>query len=296
VGPHKTGTTSLQEALLKQYGSVTPQTIWYPLPGESGPGHAAISRAVLGRKGFTEPQPAIRHQIEEALQTSSCEVLILSSEGFVHAYPDRFASLAEQAVETDTHILVTLSPIARRTVSVWQERVKHGWPIPLDHTEAFLDHAGLAHDFVGHLVRSFPDAKVSVVITDKTSPEKLYAHFSKATGIPLTSPGSPKEITMNRGLGIVEVEILRGLNVARHSANLSHPDYLRAMGLLQRLFKSDKWQATIPTAIHALPKDWIAPMKKRCAETIQELRNLEWQHQIEIFGNVESLDDVTGTE
>jgi hypothetical protein len=214
----------------------------------------------------------------------------------VHAYPDRFIDLAEQVVEADTQILVTLSPIARRTVSVWQERVKHGWRIPLDHTEALLDHAGLAHDFVGRLARSFPDAKVSVVITDKTSPETLYAHFSKATGIPLASPESEKEIAMNRGLGIVEVEILRGLNIARHSANLSDPDYLRAMGMLQRLFKSDKWQAALPTAIHALPKEWIAPMKKRCAETIQELLHLESQGRIEIFGNVENLDDVMGPE
>ena len=78
VGPHKTGTTSLQKALLSQYGSATPQKIWYPRPDASGPGHALAVWKMLGRKGQVQA-PAIRQLIERA-EDSDCEVLVLSSE------------------------------------------------------------------------------------------------------------------------------------------------------------------------------------------------------------------------
>ena len=292
VGPHKTGTTSLQSALLHAYGAEKPQRIWYPAPTEFGPGHAAISWAVLGRNGFTE-QPVLRHRIEEALQ-SRCQILILSSEGFAHAYPDHFAILAEQTSNIDTHILITLSPIGHRAVSVWQERVKTGRRTSLDDTEQYLDSAGLAPDLTACLARSFPNAKISIIIGDRESPADLYAFFSRATGIPSEIPRSLQELAMNRGLGVVEIEILRGLNIARVSANLTNQQYRRARGLLRKLFDSDKWRSTTPSVPLEPPKKWITSLKKRCAETMQQLRDLESQHRVEILGKIESLDDVTG--
>src|SRR3990172_4297718 len=85
VGPHKTGTTSLQKALLSQYGSATPQTIWYPQPEAHGPGHALAVWTMLGRKGHAQA-PAIGQLIERAEQ-SDCDVLVLSSEGLAATYP-----------------------------------------------------------------------------------------------------------------------------------------------------------------------------------------------------------------
>ena len=87
VGPHKTGTTSLQNALLTQYGSQIPQRVWYPKPIQFGPGHAEVAWSVLGRKGYAGRRPAIRQLIEEATRCG-CTRLILSAEDFASAYHD----------------------------------------------------------------------------------------------------------------------------------------------------------------------------------------------------------------
>ena len=84
-GPHKTGTTSLQNALLTEYGSQIPQRVWYPKPIQFGPGHAEVAWSVLGRKGYGGRRPAIRQLIEEAMRCG-CTRLILSAEDFASAY------------------------------------------------------------------------------------------------------------------------------------------------------------------------------------------------------------------
>jgi hypothetical protein len=290
VGPHKTGTTSLQKALLKEYGSENPQKIWYPIPAEFGPGHAKVARAALGRGGFSEPQPAIRQKIEQALQ-SDCDALILSSEVFADAYPNLLTSLADQTADTDAHIIVTLSPICSRSVSVWQELVKHKWQSPLESAEHLSGHPGLAPDLTASLARSFPTAKMSVIIADKVSATNLYAFFSQATGIPLPIPRTPEELMLNPGQGRIEAEVLRAFNIAAASASLPNATYQKGRKLLRALFKSKEWSSTIPMVPLVLPQDWIEPLGKLCAETIAQLKELAAQGRIDIFGDVESLDD-----
>src|SRR4029077_13136211 len=94
VGPHKTGTTSLQKALLKQHGSEVPQAIWYPLPADFGPGHALAVSKMLGRAG--QPRsPAFRQLVEQAEKTSACRCLILSSENLADTFKNHIEILIE---------------------------------------------------------------------------------------------------------------------------------------------------------------------------------------------------------
>src|SRR4029077_20652057 len=108
VGPYKTGTTSLQKALLKQHGSEDPQAIWYPLPEDFGPGHASKVWKMLGQRG-NSPSPAIGLSVEHAKKTLACQCLILSSEVFAGTFPNRVQPLVEQTADTDMHIVITLS-------------------------------------------------------------------------------------------------------------------------------------------------------------------------------------------
>ena len=170
IGPHKTGTTSLQRALLKQFGSETPQKIWYPAPEASGPGHAIAVWQLLGRKGHS-PSPAVRQFIERATQ-SDCRLLIVSSEGFASTYPNKIKLLAEQISEVDLHIVVTLSPIVRRALSTWQETVKHRSLLALDSAgDTILTRPGLAPQLVRSFVDTFPDARISIIIANHNEPK-----------------------------------------------------------------------------------------------------------------------------
>ena len=58
----KTGTTSLQQALLTQYGAPEPQSIWYPIPERLGPGHADMVQRVQGHKDV-RPEPTLLDDI-----------------------------------------------------------------------------------------------------------------------------------------------------------------------------------------------------------------------------------------
>ncbi len=246
VGPYKTGTTSLQKALLKQYGSEVPQAIWYPIPEDSGPGHALNVWRMLGQRGHS-PSPAIGQSVEHAKKTLACQCLILSSEVFAGTFPNRIRPLVEQTVDTDMQIVITLSPIGRRAVSTWQETVKHRSLVSLDDAlDAVLKGPGLAPLYVRFFADHFPEAKISVVIADRKAPESLYKLFGEATGIPLATPNTAKELVANRSLGLIEAKILSSFNAGAKDASLTLENYRKARSLLRNQFQSEKWRAVVP--------------------------------------------------
>jgi hypothetical protein len=292
VGPHKTGTTSLQKALLKQYGAETPRTIWYPIPQETGPGHASKAWQLMGRKGHA-PSPAIRELVEQSEQYPACHCLILSSESFSALYPNKVASLAEQVSGTELHIVVTLSPLGRRAVSTWQEMVKHRSLVSLeDAREAVINRPGLSPHFVRFFSEHLPQAKLSVVISDAKRPESIYELFGEATGISLATPDKERELVANRSMGVIEVNILRSFNAGAEAASLSTEDYRKGRSLLRNQFNTDQWRAVVPLIPLTLPEEWIGALKERADATIADLRLLQAQGRIAVYGNLESLDDL----
>jgi hypothetical protein len=121
VGPHKTGTTSLQLALLRAYGATEPQTIWYPEPLRLGPGHAVMARDIIAGS-----DALVRRAVDVAAR-ANCERLILSAESFATcAYLGRLDNLVQQTSGTKVHVVSTLSPIYQRAISLWQQGIRRG--------------------------------------------------------------------------------------------------------------------------------------------------------------------------
>jgi hypothetical protein len=292
VGPHKTGTTSLQKALLRTFGSDRPQKTWYPKPAEFGPGHAAIAWGVLGRKGYSEPRPALGELITEAKRAGAGK-LIVSSEEFAASYRLGAAPLIDQTADVDLHIVITLSPIGRRALSLWQERVKHRFQLPLDQAgDVLLNGPGLAANFTQFFVENFPNARLSVLVTNQAAPLDLFAFFTKATGIALNAPDAQGELVANRSLGLIEAEVMRGLNLGFAASNSSDDAYREARKLLRNLFSGREWREGVPMVPLSLPDDWIAPLAGKCAETVRSLRELAAAGKIEIVGELENLNDL----
>jgi hypothetical protein len=290
VGPHKTGTTSLQRTLLDQYAAKRPQKIWYPTP-TSGPGHALAAQVSLGfNPSITAPQ--LQEWIESARQ-SGCETLIISAEALSAAYPEKVGMLAAQTRGCDVHLVFTLSPISRRSMSLWQGKLKHGFDQALEAAgKSVLNKAGLAADLVQAFADAFPDAKISVIVVDRQSPLDLYRRFAQATGIPLPPPQKSSELVVNRSLGQIEAEIVRSFNLSIAQLELSDEDYRAGLGLLRKLLTSDTWQAIVPNMPLVLPDDWVEPLAERCVATVANLRRLAAEGRIEIFGDVETLNDI----
>jgi hypothetical protein len=292
VGPHKTGTSSLQWALLTQFSAKRPQRFWYPEPVSRGPGHALAAHAILDSDSSAK-QPFLKDWIDAARQ-SECETLIVSAEALSAAYPDRVGSLAAQTKGCDVHLLFTLTPISRRSMSLWQGKVKHRFDQPLNAAgKEVLGAAGLAADLIEVFADAFPGAKISVIVVNRQSPLDLYHGFAKATGIPLAPPkeNSPT-LVANRSLGQIEAEMVRSFNLSVAQLGLSDEEYRAGIRLLRELLTSDAWQAAVPNLPLALPEDWVEPLAERCVATVANLRKLAAEGRIEIFGDVDSLNDI----
>lgn len=292
IGPHKTGTTSLQHALLKQYGSRRPRRIWYPLPSASGPGHAAIARALLGRQ-TPLPQPTVLELLEQA-RGRDCELVVLSSEDFSFAYPSQMDSFSSQLTDATSQVVVTLSPIGRRAVSMWQERVKHQRPERLeDAGDLILKSSLLSADLVPSFAKAFPKARISVIVANRREPAALFRFFTEATGIPLSRPRRSAEQLANQSLGAIEAEVLRAFNAGIAGTGMPDRKYQQARRMLRSLFASEAWKAAVPSLPLQPPEAWAGQLRSRCGQTIASLRELAAAGRIMVFGELDSLDDLT---
>lgn len=287
IGPHKTGTTSLQRALLNAYGADEPQPIWYPRPLHGGPGHTTISKNLM-----KDSKPLLSQAIKQASDRGS-HTLIISAEGLAWApYRNRLPNLLQQTSKVRVHIVSTLSPICQRAVSLWQQGIKrHLWVTALSGSlENVLGEPGLQADLIPQFASALPEAKLSVLITGKTAPHVIYDRFSQATGVSLarSNPGRRLE---NVSLGLAEVEILRAFGVVAEGAGFT--DKLRRQGrqMLRQLMLSEPWRATIPKVPLRLPQEWLPSLANRTAEILKVLRTLESENRIQVFGDLDSLDD-----
>jgi hypothetical protein len=228
----------------------------------------------------------------ETAQQSECETLVVSAEALSAAYPDKVGSLAAQTQDCDVHLVFTLTPITRRSMSLWQGKVKHGFDQPIDAAgDDMLSAVGLAADLVQVFADAFADAKISVIVADRKSPLDLYHRFAEATGIPLSAPEESSELVVNRSLGQIEAEMVRSFNLSVAQLGLSDNDYRAGLKLLRRTLTSDAWQAAVPNVPLALPNDWLEPLAERCVATVANLRKLAAEGRIQTFGDIETLND-----
>jgi hypothetical protein len=277
--------------LLDQYAAKRPQKIWYPKPTSAGPGHALAAHASLGfSPSVTAPQ--LKEWVESARQ-SRCETLIVSAEALSAAYPDKVGMLAAQTQGCDVQLVFTLTPISRRSMSLWQGRVKHRFDRPLDDAgDAVLNAPGLAADLVNVFADAFPEANISVIIVDRHSPTDLYRHFAAATAIPLSLPKQDSKLVANQSLGQIEAEIVRNFNLSATALGFSEEAYQAGVKILRETLTSDAWRAVVPNVPLSMPEEWVETLAERCVATLENLRKMADEGRIEIIGDVEILNDI----
>ena len=86
--------------------------------------------------------------------------------------------------------------------------------------------------------------------------------------------------------------MLRGFNIGLTPIDFSKEQYPKVVAMFLKLFASKEWRAAVPMLPVELPEDWIARLKDQSAKTICELRELVSENRIEIFGDIDSLDDL----
>jgi hypothetical protein len=245
IGPHKTGTTSLQQSLLQRYGAHKPQKIWYPTPEKNGPGHAELAWSFYQNADPTSNQ--LLAKLLDAGLKNGCEKIIISAEDFSHLEDSSIFRLKRDLKGLVIHLLVTLTPLRKRLTSTWQEMVKHGYDGTIENfLDSLKEFKQFQADLVERWVRILMPEKTSVVHIDNSSaPEKLFKDVSACTGLEIDGT----KASMNQSLGNIETKALRFLN----HLNLTKYNH-RTRKLLIRLFQSKAWRLCIPIKKIIIPK------------------------------------------
>ncbi|WP_405917145.1 hypothetical protein [Streptomyces sp. NBC_00728] len=226
IGPHKTGTTSIQGALFAAKDAMAAHGVDFPAHSRH-PMEAAL--AVCARPGMMgDVRPAERHwqRLVDAVRATGGRTSLISSEFFADAPDDRtIRRIADALGRERVHVLVTLRPLAKIMPSQWQQYVQNGLRMGY---EDWLDHMlrrapyekpnpsfwrRHRHDrLVERWSRVVGAGNTTVVVADDRDRSGLMRTFEALLGLP---GGLLAEVpdTANRSLTLAETEMLRMLNV-----------------------------------------------------------------------------------
>lgn len=219
IGPHKTGTTSIQSYLLGKIGSADPVEVWYPHLKCSQPGHAE-----LAGDWMEQDAQMLRDLIARAVH-ADVKQLIISAEDFDYLYYDKQQVLTDILAPFDVHLVLTMNSLVRRAASTWQEAVKHGHEGLLEEATAFiLDTPGFRPDFVNVALRVLSPARTTIIVSSPGQPPaKLIGDFCEAIGQP--RPPAADEIPLaNVRLFKNEADLIQIINRTLNKLELSASD------------------------------------------------------------------------
>ncbi|MGW1210676.1 hypothetical protein ACWD5F_13700 [Streptomyces sp. NPDC002499] len=226
IGPHKTGTTSIQGALfavkerLPEYGIVFPASTRHPMEAAL----AACARPAM--MGDTAPTDRHWTRLLDQVAATKGSTSVVSSEFFADAEDEATVRrIVEQLGGDRVHILVTLRPLARIMPSQWQQYVQNGLRMGYENwLEHMLRKAPYEkpnpsfwrrhrHDrLVERWAGVVGPERVTVVVVDDADRDGLMRTFEALLGLP-AGLLRPVPDAANRSLTLAETEMLRNLNM-----------------------------------------------------------------------------------
>jgi hypothetical protein len=233
IGPHKTGTTTVQFAFHGARPALAAQRVFYPGPN-SQPMYAVY--AVTGRMpDYVRGVPLARwRELVGRLKGSTVDRAVISSEGFCDANDEAIRRIARDLDPRRVHVVVTLRPLGALLASQWQQSVQDGrthdyesWLRMIfrepDSTAARAFWHRHRHDrLVERWARVFGPERVSVVVVDDRDHEAVLRIFERLVGL---EPGTLRggHTRTNRSLTRPEIEVVRAMNQAFRGAGVD-PD------------------------------------------------------------------------
>lgn len=244
IGPHKTGTTTLQAALHENRDALAEEGVLYAGARRHSMA-AAMAIASSKRLPTAGGDDGMRawEELRAEVVRSPARLSVLSSEFYSDAPRDRISTILDELGREDTHVVVTLRPLVRILPSQWQQYMQNGPPIGYDPAlgyeqwlERILEEPEIGtvspsfwrrhrHD---RLIRAWADEvgvdRLTVVVVDERDKTMLMRSFEELLGVTpgvLTPPGK----SANRSLTVPELQLLRAFNAAYASAGYSSSDY-----------------------------------------------------------------------
>ena len=249
IGPHKTGTTTIQAAFHASRDALAAQDVLY-----AGGGRRPILAvlALRGARGKRADVPDKRHWtslVDEARDATGR--VVISNEAFADASPKSIAQLVRDLGPERIHVVATLRPFASILPSQWQQFVQGGLTASFDDwLRGVIDPDDPArqkvfwrrhqhHELVARWAEAAGADRVTVIVLDD-DPLRLPRLFEGLLGLGEGTLGDHAAVR-NRSLTWPEAEAIRAINQAFRAAD--YPPALQtrlvARGISQRLLRRE---------------------------------------------------------
>jgi len=305
VGFHKTGTTSLQDALNRNRAELLTQGIVYPKTRRFRAQHEFAWSA--GQRGWgwkqfggSQAGPGPARRMFRLIRSSKQDVII-SSEFLSELTPSKIQKLISSIGDKDLRVIFTVRPVAKILPSAYQQEVKNGSKLTFDRwlervlepekenrnkTRFWTRHSH--HIEIAKWAEVVGKDRITVIVADESKPEFLTESFFKLVQADTSNFRESKKEVVNRSMDLAEIELLRRIN-AKFDRNLGWDEYV--VGIRSTLVKT--WTSSVPSASSpgrlSNPSEFKEAIEAKALEVTEGIRSLG----VNLIGDVASLSKAT---
>jgi hypothetical protein len=247
IGPHKTGTTALQDALRASRERLAAAGVFYPGQGRQPLWSILAVTRQPALVGDPSPDLAYWDSLVRSIGAAGDQRVVLSSEFFAGA-DDGVARRVVADLGPRVHVAVTLRPLTRILPSQWQQYMQNGYCMPyLEWLDGILSDPPRTptpgfwrrhrHDeLIARWAAAAGPENLTAIVVDESDRLMLLRTFAAMLGL----PGGvlvPDEGGTNRSLTLAEAEVVRQLNEEFKRRKWPTRSYARFMryGTVERL-------------------------------------------------------------
>ncbi|MEO8274191.1 MAG: hypothetical protein ABI620_08995 [Chloroflexota bacterium] len=240
IGPHKTGTSSLQAAFFEARAEAAAQGVYYASEGK----HAMT--AVLAALDLPSPWSAERKppprwkwtRMLGMIKASSADRVLLSSEFFSDGSPAAVRRVIDELDPQRVQVVVTLRPLAKILPSQWQQWVQNqhvtafdAWVRELLQTpeKNLVFWRRHRHDeLIARWAEIVGPERMTVIALDDGDRDMVLRVFEGLTGLRQGTLEGIDDLS-NRSMTVPEIEAIRAFNIAFRAEKLPLPLYSRVI-------------------------------------------------------------------
>lgn len=256
IGPHKTGTTSLQNSIRANREEILRQGVFYGAP-EGRLASNRIARSLL-RLPFKNPNEVVDYREWEEqvarVRASDAPRVIVSGEEFSFCEKREIQTVLNELDQDRVHVVVTVRPLAKVLPSQWQLDLRGSftsgsfdewlrWTLKPRGARRIAQMIGVPHPFwfrhrhdelAARWAKEIGADRVSVVVVDDRNHRVLLAAFEHLLGL---SEGTlqPVEGKSNPSLSAQEIAIILRVQQLLQEKGLLFAERVRSRQIQRRL-------------------------------------------------------------
>jgi hypothetical protein len=299
VGPHKTGTTALQQALYLAREAMREQLVGYPA---TSPNPASAVASVIGRRSRSRGGVPSRDRwsgLVRDVRRERAPRIVISSEVFADAGPETIATIVRDLEPDRLRVAITLRPLARILPSQWQQYVQHGVRASYDEwLDAMLNRPSgrltptfwrrHRHDrLVERWAAALGPERVTVIALDDRDRRMVLRTFEGLLGLRVGTLEPPPTL-VNRSMSLPEVEAVRAFNRAYRAERLGNDLHARVMTFVAAPYL--KQRPADPTEPRIETPRWAL---ERVAEIAGEMVDRIAASGVTVVGDLDAMRAVT---